>query len=195
MQLPYPMSIEDVAKLIDAEIIAGKAISINGLNEIHKVVEGNLTFVDHPKYYKKSLLSAASVVMINKKTVENPLEKTLLFCEDPFQAYNKLVRHFRPFVSLRQEISETASIGKNTSIALGAVVGNHVSIGNNCVIHPNVVIYDHSVIGNNVIIHANTVLGASAFYYKKRPEGFDQLLSGGNVVIENKKNRLLKPTR
>jgi len=185
MQLPYPMSIEDVAKLIDAEIIAGKAISINGLNEIHKVVEGNLTFVDHPKYYKKSLLSAASVVMINKKTVENPLEKTLLFCEDPFQAYNKLVRHFRPFVSLRQEISETASIGKNTSIALGAVVGNHVSIGNNCVIHPNVVIYDHSVIGNNVIIHANTVIGADAYYYQRRAVGYEKMLSCGRVVIKD----------
>jgi UDP-3-O-[3-hydroxymyristoyl] glucosamine N-acyltransferase len=46
-------------------------------------------------------------------------------------------------------------------------------------------IYDDTVIGDHVIIHANTVLGSSAFYYKKRPEGFDRLLSGGNVVIEN----------
>ena len=34
-------------------------------------------------------------------------------------------------------------------------------------------------------IHANTVLGADAFYYKNRPEGFDKLLSGGNVVLED----------
>jgi UDP-3-O-[3-hydroxymyristoyl] glucosamine N-acyltransferase len=34
-----------------------------------------------------------------------------------------------------------------------------------------------------VIIHAGTILGADAFYYKKRPEGFDQLLSGGRVVV------------
>jgi UDP-3-O-[3-hydroxymyristoyl] glucosamine N-acyltransferase len=40
-------------------------------------------------------------------------------------------------------------------------------------------------IGNDVIIHANTVLGADAFYYKKRPEGFDPLVSCGNVVIED----------
>src|SRR5690606_39009048 len=43
----------------------------------------------------------------------------------------------------------------------------------------------HCILGNNVTIHANTVLGADAFYYKNRPEGFDQLLSGGNVVIED----------
>ena len=28
-------------------------------------------------------------------------------------------------------------------------------------------------------------MGADAFYYKKRADGFDQLLSGGRVVIEN----------
>ena len=31
-------------------------------------------------------------------------------------------------------------------------------------------------IGDNVTIHANTVLGGDAFYYKNRPEGFDQLI-------------------
>jgi UDP-3-O-[3-hydroxymyristoyl] glucosamine N-acyltransferase len=46
-------------------------------------------------------------------------------------------------------------------------------------------IYDDAVIGNNVTIHAGTVLGASAFYYKNRPEGYDQLKSGGRVIIEN----------
>jgi UDP-3-O-[3-hydroxymyristoyl] glucosamine N-acyltransferase len=35
------------------------------------------------------------------------------------------------------------------------------------------------------MIHAGTILGADAFYYKKRPEGFDQLISGGRVVIED----------
>ena len=34
-------------------------------------------------------------------------------------------------------------------------------------------------------IHAGTVLGADAFYYKNRPEGFDKLVSGGRVVIED----------
>src|SRR5690606_17133809 len=54
-----------------------------------------------------------------------------------------------------------------------------------CVIHANLVINDHTVIGNRVIIHSGTVSGADAFYYKKRPEGFDKLLSSGRVVIED----------
>ncbi len=29
------------------------------------------------------------------------------------------------------------------------------------------------------------VLGADAFYYKNRPEGFDKLISGGRVILED----------
>jgi len=49
----------------------------------------------------------------------------------------------------------------------------------------NVSIYDDCEIGKNVTIHANSILGADAFYYKNRPEGFDKLLSSGSVIIED----------
>ena len=52
-------------------------------------------------------------------------------------------------------------------------------------LHPNVVIYDNCYIGNNVIIHANTVIGADAFYYKKRTTFFDKMISCGRVIIED----------
>ncbi|HAB27519.1 MAG TPA: UDP-3-O-(3-hydroxymyristoyl)glucosamine N-acyltransferase, partial [Xanthomarina gelatinilytica] len=64
-------------------------------------------------------------------------------------------------------------------------IGNNVTIGDHCLIHSNVSIYNDAVIGNHVTIHAGTVLGASAFYYKNRPEGFDQLKSGGRVIIKD----------
>ncbi|HSH66371.1 MAG TPA: UDP-3-O-(3-hydroxymyristoyl)glucosamine N-acyltransferase, partial [Bacteroidia bacterium] len=57
--------------------------------------------------------------------------------------------------------------------------------GDNCVLHPNVVVYDNCHLGNNVIIHANTVIGADAFYYKKREKNFDKLISCGRVIIED----------
>src|SRR5690606_37551147 len=63
--------------------------------------------------------------------------------------------------------------------------GNNVRIGKNCLIHSNVSIYDNAIIGDNVIIHGGAVLGGDAFYYKRRPEGYDKLKSGGRVVLEN----------
>lgn len=175
-------SLQEIAELLNCQFVGDKNFSIRGINEIHVVEHGDIVFVDHPKYYDKALQSAASVVLINKQ-VECPVGKGLLISDDPFRDFNKLTRHFRPFEPASAAISESAKIGEGTIIQPNAFVGNHVVIGKNCLIHPNVVIYDHTVIGNNVIIHAGTVVGADAFYYKKRESGFDQLISGGRVVI------------
>ena len=132
----------------------------------------------------KALNSAATIVLINKM-VDCPKGKALLISDDPFRAFNKLTLHFKPFHPISSSISSTAKIGNNTIIQPNCFIGNNVIIGDNRIIHSNVSIYDDTVIGNNVTVHAGTILGASAFYYKKRPEGFDQLISGGRVVIED----------
>ena len=111
--------------------------------------------------------------------------KALLISDDPFRDFNKLIDFFKPFEKATALIAPSARIGENTIVQPGTFVGNNVVIGNNCRIHSNVSIYDDCVIGDNVTIHAGTVLGADAFYYKKRPEGFDKLKSGGRVVIED----------
>jgi UDP-3-O-[3-hydroxymyristoyl] glucosamine N-acyltransferase len=48
-------------------LIGDPDYEVRGINEIHIVREGDLTFVDHPKYYDKALRSAATVIIINKK--------------------------------------------------------------------------------------------------------------------------------
>ena len=103
-----------------------------------------ITFVDHPKYYAKALNSAATVVLINKEVV-CPEGKALLLHPDPFDAFVRLMRHFRPFEPQNQPISESATIGEGTHIMPGSFVGHHTVIGKNCLIHPNVTIYDHCV--------------------------------------------------
>jgi UDP-3-O-[3-hydroxymyristoyl] glucosamine N-acyltransferase len=148
-----------------------------GMNEIHVVESGDIVFVDHPKYYDKALQSDATIILINKK-VACPEGKALLISDDPFRDFNKLTLHFKPFQPATAQQSKSAKIGKGTIIQPGAFIGNNVVIGENCLIYSNVIIYDETVIGDNVIIHAGTVLGADAFYYKNRPEGFDKLLSG-----------------
>ena len=184
MKFPKPHTLEQIAGIIDSKYIGDKNFPVLGMNEIHVVTEGDIVFVDHPKYYDKALESAATIVLINKE-VDCPEGKALLVSDDPFRDFNKLTNHFKPFISSNKSISTSALIGEGTVIQPNCFIGNDVVIGKYCTIHSNVSIYDGTVIGDNVIIHANTVLGASAFYYKKRPEGFDQLLSGGNVVIEN----------
>ncbi|WP_437395517.1 UDP-3-O-(3-hydroxymyristoyl)glucosamine N-acyltransferase [Flagellimonas lutimaris] len=184
MKFPKTYTLKEISGIIDADFVGDEDFPVLGMNEIHVVEEGDIVFVDHPKYYDKALQSKATVVLINKK-VECPEGKALLISDDPFRDFNKLTRHFKPFESASSAIADSAKIGEGTVIQPNTFIGYHVKIGKNCVIHPNVTIYDGCIIGDNVTIHAGTVLGADAFYYKNRPEGFDKLLSGGNVVIEN----------
>ena len=184
MKFPKTYPLSEIAELIQCKFVGDPSFPVQGINEIHVVQEGDIVFVDHPKYYDKALQSAATVVLINKE-VACPDGKALLISDDPFRDFNKLTRHFKPFQSSSSSISNTAEIGEGTIIQPNSFIGNHVKIGTNCQIHSNVAIYDHTIIGDNVIIHAGSVLGADAFYYKRRESGYDQLLSGGRVVIAN----------
>jgi UDP-3-O-[3-hydroxymyristoyl] glucosamine N-acyltransferase len=184
MQLKPSLTLKEIAVIINAEYSGNSEFKITGINEIHKVEPGDLTFVDHPKYYDKALNSNATTIIINKK-VDCPQGKALLFSEDPFRDYVFLVKKFRPFQSSNVAISSTAEIGEGTILQPNIFIGNHVKIGKNCIIHANVSIYDHVIIGNNVIIHSNTVLGADAYYFKRRPDFYDKLESCGRVIIED----------
>ncbi|WP_431134059.1 UDP-3-O-(3-hydroxymyristoyl)glucosamine N-acyltransferase [Psychroserpens mesophilus] len=184
MKFPKPYTLKDIAEIISTEYVGAEDFPVLGMNEIHVVETGDIVFVDHPKYYDKALESAATIVLINKE-VECPEGKALLISDDPFRDFNKLTQHFKPFQSSQTSISPSAKIGKHTVIQPNTFVGNNVVIGDNCIIHANVSIYDDTVIGHDTTIHSGTVLGANGFYYKKRPEGYDQLLSGGRVVIGN----------
>lgn len=185
MKINPAQKLEDIAAIIETEYQGKHDHLVSGLNEIHKVEPGDIVFVDHPKYYDKALNSKATTLIINKKIDNCPEGKALLFSQDPFKDYNKLVRHFFPEQYSLKFISDTTTIGKNSIIMPGVYLGNNVKIGDHCVIHPNVTIYDNTEIGNNVIIHANSVIGADAFYYKKRTEKFDKMISCGRVIIKD----------
>ncbi len=126
MKFPSPVPVQWIAELINATVTGNTNGLATGINEIHKVETGDLVFVDHPKYYDKCIHSAASFIIINKET-DVPEGKALLVCEQPFEAYLKIVRHFRPFVPSATLISESAVIGEGTVVMPGAFVGNHVT--------------------------------------------------------------------
>ncbi|MET6990531.1 UDP-3-O-(3-hydroxymyristoyl)glucosamine N-acyltransferase [Sediminicola arcticus] len=184
MKFPIPYSLKQVAAIINTRYVGAEDFPVLGMNEIHVVEHGDIVFVDHPKYYDKALNSKATIVLINKE-VDCPDGKALLISDDPFRDFNTLTSFFRPFEKSLNTISPTAKIGAHTTVQPNAFIGNNVVIGEHCTIHSNVSIYDNCVIGNHVTIHSGTVLGGDAFYYKNRSTGYDKLLSGGRVVVED----------
>lgn len=187
MKLQRPYTLTQINELIHKTVHGDGNKLVTGINEIHKVEEGDITFVDHSKYYDKALQSAATFVIINKE-VKVPEGKGIIISDDPFRDYVFLCKYFYPFEKSDTAIASSAEIGLGTVIQPNVYIGNHVRIGKNCLIHPNVTIYDHAIIGDDVIIHAGTVVGSDAFYFKKRAERelvYDKMYSCGNVIIGN----------
>ncbi len=187
MKFDNPVPVTTIAQLIGAEIAGNKNGMATGINELHKVENGDLAFVDHPKYYDTCINSAATFIIINKKA-DVPESKALLIVDEPFEAYLKIINHYRPFAPSMKMISDTSSVGEGTVIMPNAYIGNHVIIGRNCIIHPHVTILDRCVIGHNVVIQAGTVIGSDAFYYNKKTNRdihYKKMTSCGRVVIED----------
>ena len=187
MQFPSPVSVQWIATFIGAELIGNVTGHATGINEIHNVGEGDLVFVDHPKYYDRCINSAASFIIINK-TAAIPKGKALLVTDDPFEAYSKIVQHFSPFTASLKTISDSAIIGEGSVIMPNCFVGNNVRIGKNCIIHPNVSIYDNCIVGDEVEIHSGTVIGSDAFYFntkKNRELWYKKMNSCGIVLLED----------
>jgi UDP-3-O-[3-hydroxymyristoyl] glucosamine N-acyltransferase len=187
MQFPSPVSAQWISEFINAEISGNKNSFASGINEIHKVQEGDIVFVDHPKYYDACLNSSATSIIINADK-EVPPGKTLFIVNNPFEAYLKIVQHFRPFSPSDKMISDTSKTGKDSVIMPNVFLGNNVVVGNNCILHPNVCVYDDCIIGNNVEIHSGTIIGSDAFYFntkKNRDSWFKKMQSCGQVIIED----------
>ena len=184
MKFLKPHTLQEIATILSCDFVGAADFPVLGMNEIHVVTPGDIVFVDHPKYYDKALESAATVVLINKK-VECPEGKALLISDDPFRDFNKLTSYFKPFTAFAKAEPPNNYLHESAVIHPNAVLGDNVSIGAESVIHANVVIGDDTQIGKNVIVQAGTVLGGNAFYYKKRETGYDRLLSGGRVVLQD----------
>lgn len=183
MKLKEPTTLKEIAAFLGCSYEGNADHSITGLNEIHRVKSGDIVFVDHPKYYDKAVKSNATTILIDKK-VDFPEGKGLLISAHPFDDFNKLSRHYEPRRELNSNIGENTSISDSATIYPNVVVGNDVSIGENVILYPGVVIMDRTVIEDNVVIGANSVIGHSAFYYKKKPTGYDRMHTCGGVLIK-----------
>lgn len=184
MKFYPPLSVRKAAELTASHIIGDPESMISGINEIHVVEPGDVTFVDHPKYYHKALASKASVILINKE-IDRPEGKSLLVNIDPLKAYLQLVNHYYSFQKCISPVSSSAVIGDGSIIQPGCFIGNNVIIGKNCRIHSNISIYDNCRIGDNVIIHSGSIIGADAFYFQRRNGGYLKLESCGSVIIHD----------
>ena len=184
MKFPKPIPVTELARLMNAELIGDNNLHATGINEIHQVEPGDVTFVDVKKYVNKSLQSDASIIILNER-VEAPKGKALLLCEAPFEAFNNLVLSYRPYQPLQQTIHPTAEIHPSAILEPNVVVGPQVVIGPDCHIMANTTIAEYTIIGERVIVQSGSTIGTEAFYFKRTEAGYQKWRSGGRVILED----------
>ena len=137
------------------------------------------------KYFEKTLKSAATVILLNEPA-DCPEGKVILIVDQPFEVYDSIIRSYRPFAAIRENIHPGADIHPSVVLEPGVVIARHVTIGAGSYIQANTVIQEHTIIGANVIIGPNCTISGDAFYFKKQTDGrFDPWRSGGRVIIED----------
>ena len=186
MKFPQPIPVRELAKRLNAsQIIGDDTLEATGINEFHKVQPGDVAFSDVKKYFAKTLNSAATVILLHEPA-ECPAGKVILVIDNPFEAYDSLVRAHRPFVPLTSPVSHQATIHPTAIIEPGAIISAHVTIGAHSYIQANAYLGEYTEIGEYVLIGPGAVIGSDAFYFKKQPDGsFEKWRSGGRVVIHD----------
>lgn len=185
MTFPTPIPVRVLADRFGATLIGDDTLLASGINEIHKVQPGDIAFSDAPKYFEKTLKSAATIILLNAPA-ECPDGKAILVVEKPFEVYDSLIREYRPFEPLRHPVSHGAEIHPTAIIEPGVIIAGNVRIGAHSYIQANAYIGEYTIIGEHVSIGPGCVIGSDAFYYKKHPDGrYQKWRSGGRVIIED----------
>ena len=176
MKFETPYTLQGLSDAFNCTFIGSPSIEITGINEIHRVVPGDIVFVDHPKYYDKALKSNATVIIIDKE-VPCPEGKGLILSNEPFNLFNQIAK--------LGYVAKPRTIFTQAADYPGVYFGTNVSVGIGVRIAPGACIMDDTVIGNHVCIGPNTVIGHTAFYFKKSNQGYQPMFSCGHVVIED----------
>jgi len=202
------MKLFEIAEAIGGELVGDGTVIIQGIGDIERAREGELSFIADRRYLKFLDTTRASAVIVPQQVQR--ASKPIIRVKDPYLSFIHVLKLFYPPKSPLEPgihptavISETTSLGEEVAIGAhvvigercrlgrgvkifpGTFIGDDVQIGEGSVIYPNVSIMEGTVIGNNVIIHAGTVIGSDGFGFVKRDGKHLKIPQVGRVVIED----------
>ncbi len=201
-------TLEEIAKLIDGEIIGNSKTLITGVSGIKEAKEGDITFLANPKYFPLLDASQASAIITSREITSAP--KPIIRVDNPSLAFAKVVSLVVPAETLRPKgihpsaiLGKDVKLGKNVAIGAytviedevqigeaaviysGCFIGHHADIGKDTLIYPNVSIRERVSIGERVVIHSGTVVGSDGFGFATI-EGIHQRIPQiGTVIIQD----------
>lgn len=206
-----------LAQMIGAELPEGASgdVLVDNVAPIEEAVEGQITFLDNPKYVSMLAETKATAVLCAKRYVSKVPEGVVaLEVKNPYQAFSEISAAFYPQslqplpyfgqegISQAAHIHPNARIEENVCIEPGASVGDGAEIGAGSVIGVNAVIgtgvrigrnchiganavLQHCLIGDHVIIHPGVCCGQDGFGFAMSSMGHQKVPQIGRVIVQD----------
>ncbi len=206
-------SIQQIANLLQAELIGDGSGTVSGVSKIEEGKAGTLSFLANAQYAKYLNDTGASVVLISKSLVpENYSNErvVLLVVENAYEAFASLMQAYvdsqpqKRGIEANCMIADTATLGSNCYVGGYAYIDGGAKIGNNVKIYPHVYVgegvtigddttlfpgskvYAGCQIGAHCVIHGGAVIGADGFGFAVQSDTlFQKVPQLGNVIIED----------
>lgn len=212
---PFPISkIIELTGIIPADNISDDMM-IHGIEPLDRAGEGDITFIDNPKYREQLEKTQAFACLVAEKFTDRvPKSVLVLKTDEPYRAFAKIAALFYPDamcprgnwredgVAIGSHVHPSASLGKEVIIEPGAVIGADVEIGDRTIISAGAVLGEHvkigtdnyigpnvtilnSYIGNRVILHGGVSIGQDGFGFAMSAKGHLKVPQIGRVIIQD----------
>lgn len=210
------MRLADLAGLVGATLIRGDPEAIiRGAAPLEAATDGDLSFLDNPKYVRHlAETRAAACLCQGKYSARVPGHVAILETASPYAAYGAYLADaypsallptgaFGPSSGLLQgTVHQNAILEEDVSVEPGAVVGPRAEIGRGTTIAAGAVIGEavaigrdcyvgpgvtvqHALIGNRVFLYPGVRIGQDGFGYAMGPKGHAKVAQIGRVIIQD----------
>jgi len=205
------VTLGELASQLGCRLEGDAKTAVTRVAGIEQARQGDVTFVDNPRYVPRLATTSASAVIVGED-VAVPAGATfaVLRSTQPYVDFARAVALFLPSSAPAKGVDRLAaiapdatigpdvSIGPFVSIGPGACVGArtvlypHVtigagaSVGEDCRIHAQCSIRERASVGNRVILHDGVVVGSEGFGFAKQADGTHlKIPQAAGVVIED----------
>ncbi|MCP4521672.1 MAG: UDP-3-O-(3-hydroxymyristoyl)glucosamine N-acyltransferase [Cytophagales bacterium] len=177
-------TLEQIAKLIDGEVIGDKTTTILNVGKIEEATKGSISFLANPKYENFIYETKASAVIVNHDfEPKKEIETALIRVKDAYSSFTQLLEKQQEIqLSLKVGIEQPSFIDTTTTTPEDIYVGAFAYIGQNCQIGNNVKIYPHVYIGDNTMIEDNTIVYSGVKIYANTIVGKNCVLHAGAII-------------
>ena len=204
------LTVQEIVDQLGGTIVGDSSIILMSVGTLRNAGKGQITFYSDKSLSRYISQVEASVVVVSADDCDNFSGTiTKIIVEKPYLYFAQVLDLMFGSEEGNADISSSAYLGANVSLADEVTVGPHVIIedgaeisegvilkarsyigkkvklGRNAVVHPGASILDDCEIGEDCVIHSGAVIGGDGFGYVQEEAKWIKVKQVGRVIISN----------